>query len=126
MTFAGGSFKVGDRGHRTRSNSRREGGRKDESRSVGADHVNKGCRACHVAANDSKSLAEGAGDNVDAVHDGARLACRGSRIGGPIKVLCDTGSAGAIHPDGMDLIQEGNGAVFFSQIADGLNVTNVA
>jgi hypothetical protein len=96
-----------------------EGGGEDEARGEGPDHVNELGAAGNVAADAAVGLAEGTSDNVDAVLDGAPGAAL--LVGLKVEVLGNTGAVGAVHTDGVDFVQKGDGAVLVGEIANGLD-----
>ena len=66
----------------------------------------------NVAADVAVRLGERAGDDVDAAHDTVALS--------------DTRTVLAIHADGMDLVEEREGSVLFSEIANLLDRADAA
>lgn len=104
----------GSRG--TGQDGRRQGGREDKLRSEGTDDVDEARRTCNVTANVSVGLAERASDDVDTVHDGARGAAVGLNL--PVQVLSNTCTARTIHANGVNLVEESDGAVTLGEVAD--------
>lgn len=123
-TLVGRVAKVLDRGCGTSNNRGRERSGEDETGRIGADHVDHGSRAGNVATHHTKGLAKCAGNDVDLVHGGADRAAEGAvQVLGKVEVLGHTGTVRAVHADGVDLIQEGDGAVLFGKRA---NVVDLA
>src|SRR6185295_4808011 len=83
-------LEVTDRGGGGRADRRRQRGREDEARRVGADAVDDRGAAGDIAAEAAEGLGERAFEHVDAVHDAVALG--------------DTAAARAVHADRMDLI----------------------
>lgn len=111
-----GHLEVFDGLHRARHNGRGQRRRKDEARRIGADHVHERSRGGNVAADDTVGLAEGACHNVDLVHDGTVAQGGVGRVQVKIEVLRDTSAARTVHTDGVDFVQEGDGAVLFGEV----------
>ena len=100
----------------------RKGGGKDEAGSERADGVDQLGAAGNVATDAAVGLAEGAGEDVDAVGDGSLGLA--ALVGLPVKVLSDTGAVWAVHADGMHFIVKGDGTVLLGQVANLLNGTD--
>lgn len=96
-----------------------QGSGEDETGGEGADGVDEFGAAGNVPAHDTVGLSEGAGDDVDALHD-----CAGGSSGGVgfvVEVLCNTSTGRAVHAYCMDFIEKSEGAVLVGQVADLLN-----
>ena len=81
-------------------------GGKYEARSVGADSVDKVCRASDVTAYNAVCFAEGTSDNVDAVHDGTLdglTTLTRVEVSLKIEMLGYPRAAGSVHADSMNL-----------------------
>ena len=98
---------------------RREGSREDESRGERADSVDEFGGCCDVAAHATVGFTERARDDVDAVHDCAGWLA--GSVGLEVEVFGDAGAVWAVHADGVDFVEEGDGAVFVCQVADGFD-----
>lgn len=99
----------------------RQAGGEDKSGSVGPDGIDHIGGSSDVSTHDAISLAESARDDVDTIHHGPWDGIRGlagSEMRLKVQVFGDTGSSGSVHSNGMDLIQERDGAVLFGQVAD--------
>ena len=98
-------FQVADADGGAGGNRRGQRGREDEARRVGADGVAQVAPAGDVAAHDAEALGQGAVDDVDAVHHPVALG--------------DAAAARAVETDRVHLVEVGERAVFFGEIADG-------
>ena len=105
-----------DSGFSTRHGGWRKRSSEDEAWSKGADGINHFGRASNVAANAAVGFAQGAGNDIDAVHDGAFRAA--SSMGLEIEMFSNAGTTGSVHSDGVDLVEKGNGAIFGGEVAD--------
>lgn len=113
------SAEVLDRGRCTSDNGWGQGGGKDESWSVRANHVDKGGRTSNVATDYTKGLSKGSGNNVDLIHGSLDGAVLGSvQVVGKVQVLGDTGTVRAVHADGVDFVEKSDGAILFGEAAD--------
>lgn len=116
--------EVLDGGSRTSDNGWGQGGGKDESRGVGANHVNQGGRTGNIATNNTKGFSKGSGDDVDLIHSSLHGTVLGSvQVVSKVQVLGDTGTVRAVHANGMNLVEEGDGAILFGKAA---NVVDLA
>lgn len=105
-----------DRRLRSRDDGRRERSGEDEPRGVGSDGVDQGSRGGDVATYDSVGLAERGGDDVDPIHDGTLRTT--SSLNVEVAMLGHTRSSRSVHPDGVYLVEEGDGPVLFGEVAD--------
>lgn len=119
--------EVLDRCGRTGDDGWGQGGGKDESWGVGANHVDQGGRTGNVATNNTKGLSKGSGDDIDLIHGSLDGADLGSvQVVGKVQVLGDTGTVRAVHADGVDLVEKGDGAILFGKAANVVDLTNGA
>src|SRR5215469_14948685 len=105
-------FQVPNAGERTGGECGRQRGRKDEPRRVAAQKIDERSRACDIAANHAKRLAERALDYRRAVHD-------------PV-ALSDAAAPRAVEPDGMHLVEIGHRAKALSDVAQFADRSDVA
>ena len=101
-----------DRRHDARADRRRQRGREDEARRVGAHRVDQVRAARDVAAEAAEGLRERALEHVDAMHLALARA--------------DAAAARAVHADRVHLVAIGHRAVFFGEVADRLHGRDVA
>src|SRR5205085_12402505 len=86
------------------SHCRRHRGCEDKTWRGRPDRVADHTIGRDVAPHDAKALGQGSFDDVNAVHDAVPLG--------------DTGAAGSVKPDGMDLVKVSERAEFRRQTAD--------
>jgi len=114
----------GGAGHDRRGQRRGE----DETRGQGPDGIDHGGRPGDVASDEAVGLAQGTGDDVNAVHDRAFGAAGVGGIQGSVDVIVEmlghTGTVGTVHADRVHFVQERDGAVFVREIADLLDGRN--
>lgn len=123
-TLVGRVTEVLDRCSRTGDDGWGQGGGKDESRRVRTNHVDQGGRTGNVTTNNTKGLSKGSGDDIDLIHGSLDGAVLGSvQVVGKVQVLGNTGTVRAVHADGVDLVEEGDGAILFGKAA---NVVDLA
>merc|ERR1711971_490366 len=89
--------------NRSSEDGRRKGSREDETGSIAPHHIHKPFRASNVAADVAECLAESAGENVDLGADSV-----------PFSHPC---TASSVQPDGMHLVDEGEGTMTMGHVA---------
>jgi hypothetical protein len=99
-----GCLEVPHAGERARHQHRRQARREDEARRVGADHVDDVAVGRDIAAHHADRLGQRALDDVDPVRH--------------VVALRNPAAARAVHADGVDLVEIGEGAELLGQVAD--------
>ena len=102
-----------------------ERGGEDEAGCERANSIDQLGRASNIAANAAVGLAQSTSDDVDALHDRA-LGVSTVGVNVVVQVFSDTSTVGSVHADSMDFIEESQGAVLVSKVANLLNRTNAA
>ena len=105
-------LQVTDRGQRTCSKSRGQGGGEDKAGGMAANEVTERGRGGDITTHDAEGLAQRTLDDGQAIHQPFTLG--------------DTATARAIHANRMDLVQIGHGIVLVGQITNLGDWRNVA
>lgn len=106
MAIADKFLLVRDANQSTSDDSRGQRSRENESRGIGTNGVDHISRPSDIAANDTISLAEGPGNDIDSVHNAPLEwlgALPGSKVGIIVEVLGYASSTWSIHANGVNL-----------------------
>ena len=97
LALGAACLQVADARDRARGDRRRQRGREDEARRVGADRIADVARGGDVAAHDAEALGERAVDDVDPAHDAVALG--------------EAAAARPVQADRVHLVEVGERAV---------------
>src|SRR5688572_23606086 len=76
FTFFGRLFQILNGSFGSGNDGRRKGGGKDESGSIGSDHIDQSAGPGHITSHDPKGLTEGTGNDINLIKDASIVSER--------------------------------------------------
>ena len=104
--------QMADTGQSASDNDRRQRGGENKARGIRAHRIDQICLGGNIAAHQAKALGERPLDDINPVSHPVALG--------------DAAALGPVKPNGMHLVQIGQRAIFFGQVANCANWGNIA